>query len=85
MLKWNGGSNATSLNMKKYLIVADTICNGTRVSAGDVIEITETEGFDLMASKKAVVFVKKAKAEKANRSVGLKDSNTKDLKKRSKK
>ena len=61
MLKWNGGGNPTSLNMKKYLITQDTICNGQRVSAGDVVDITEDEGFNLIACNKAEVYVEKPK------------------------
>jgi|TARA_R110000782_G_scaffold25957_3_gene67004 hypothetical protein len=85
MLKWNGGGNPTSLNMKKYLITQDTICNGQRVSAGDVVDITEDEGFNLIACNKAEVYVEKPKAKKTERSVGLETSEVKAPKKRAKK
>ena len=85
MLKWNRGGNAPSLNMKKYLITQDTICNGQRVSAGDVVDITEDEGFNLIACNKAEVYDEKPKAKKTERNVGLETSEVKAPKKRAKK
>ena len=76
MLKWNGGSNTPNLNMKKYTILKDTVAGGQRVHAGDVIELPEHEGHALCGY---------GKAEKEDRSVGLKTSKTKAPKTRAKK
>ena len=48
MLKWNGGSNTPNLNMKKYLIKSDTVANGKKVHSGDVVELPENIGHELM-------------------------------------
>jgi len=85
MLKWNGGSNTPSLNMKKFLITNDTVANGKKVAAGDVIELPEHVGHELCGYNKAEVYIEKPKAKKANRSVGLERSDTKPTKKRTKK
>jgi hypothetical protein len=84
MLKWNGGSNAPILNMKKFLITSDTIALGKKVCAGDVIELPEHVGIELCSYNKAEVYVEKPKVKKENRSVGLKTSKTKTLKTKSK-
>jgi len=85
MLKWNGGSNTPSLNMKKYLITSDTIANGKKVNAGDVVELPQNIGHELCGYNKAEVYIEKPKAKKADRSVGLEKSETKAVKKRAKK
>jgi len=85
MLKWNGGSNTPNLNMKKYLIIKNTVANGQKVNAGDVIELTEHVGRELCGYNKAEVYIEKPKAKKADRSVGLEKSDTKPTKKRTKK
>ena len=85
MLKWNGGSNTPNLNMKKFLITKDTIANGQKVSAGDIVELKEDVGHELCAYGKASVHIEKPKAEKENRSVGLKTSKVKAPKTRAKK
>ena len=84
MMKWNGGGNAPTLNMEKFLIIQDTVCNSKRVQAGDVVEISDYEGRMLIAMKKAERFVEKPKAKQQDRSVGLEKSETKVLKKKSK-
>ena len=47
MLKWNGGGNPTTLIMKKYKILQDTVANGSKVHAGDVVELDEVIGHSL--------------------------------------
>ena len=85
MLKWNGGSNTPNLNMKKYLIISDTIADGKKVHAGDVVELPEYIGRELCSYKKAEIHVAKPKAKKEDRSVGLKTSKVKAPKTRAKK
>lgn len=85
MMKWNGGSNAPILKMKKYLIIKDTMSGGKRVHSGDVIEVTESEGMTLVSCHKAELFVEKEQPKKSDRSVGLEKSETKAPKKRAKK
>ena len=85
MLKWNGGGNPTALNMKKYTILQDTIANGVKVHAGEVVELNEDVGVQLCAYKKAEIHVEKPKAKITERSVGLETSEVKAPKKRAKK
>ena len=85
MLKWNGGGNPTTLNMKKYTILQDTMAGGAKVHAGDMVELNESEGHSLCAYNKAEIHVDKPKLEKENRSVGLETSKVKAPKKRAKK
>tara|TARA_R100000734_G_scaffold19093_2_gene18029 strand:+ start:1278 stop:1526 length:249 start_codon:yes stop_codon:yes gene_type:complete len=82
MMKWNGGSNTPNLKMMKYKILQDTMANGQKVHAGDVVELPEIEGNTLIAYMKAEVYVAKSKPKKSDRSVGLKKSDTKPTKKR---
>ena len=84
-MKWNGGSNTPNLNMKKFLIIKDTVADGKRVFVGDILEIPEDIGYQLCAYKKAEVHVAKPKAKKEDRSVGLKTSKVKATKTRAKK
>ena len=82
----NGGVNSSAVStMNKYLILRDTIANKQRVYVGDVIELNNSQGYDLVANKKAELYKEKPKAKKTNRSVGLKKSETKPTKKRAKK
>ena len=85
MLKWNGGGNTPTLNMKKYLITSDTIADGKKVNTGDVVELPENIGRELCGYNKAEVHVAKPKAKKEDRSVGLKTSKVKAPKTRAKK
>ena len=85
MLKWNGGGNTPTLNMKKYTILQDTIANGVKVLAGEVVELSEDIGLQLCAYKKAEIYVEKPKAKITERSVGLETSEVKVSKKRAKK
>lgn len=85
MLKWNGGGNPTTLNMKKFLILKDTVANKIRVHSGDVVEIEESEGYSLCAYNKAEIYVEKPKAKQVERSVGLETSEAPAPKKRAKK
>ena len=85
MLKWNGGSNTPNLNMKKYLIKSDTVANGKKVHAGDVVELPENIGHEPCGYGKAEIHVEKPKAKKEDRSVGLKTSKVKAPKTRAKK
>ena len=52
MLKWNGGGNPTTLIMKKYKILQDTVANGSKVHAGDVVELDEVIHYVAMARQK---------------------------------
>jgi len=82
----NGGvKSPTSIEKHKYLILRDTVANKQRVYVGDVVELDQAQGFDLVANKKAELYKEKPKAKKTNRSVGLKKSETKAVKKRAKK
>lgn len=85
MLKWNGGGNPTTLIMKKYKILQDTVANGSKVHAGDIVELDEVIGHSLCGYGKAEIHVEKPKAKKADRSVGLETSEVKAPKKRAKK
>ena len=85
MLKWNGGGNPTTLIMKKYLIIQDTVVKGEKVQAGSVVELDEQEGNALVGYGKAEIHVEKPKAKQADRSVGLETSEVKAPKKRAKK
>lgn len=85
MLKWNGGGNPTTLIMKKYKILQDTIANGSKVHAGDVVELDEVIGHSLCGYGKAEIHVEKPKVKQADRSVGLETSEVKAPKKRAKK
>jgi hypothetical protein len=85
MLKWNGGGNPTNLNMKNYLILKDTMAAGQKVNAGDIVELNEDIGNQLVGYYKAEETTKKPKAKKSNRSVGLETSEVVAPKKRAKK
>ena len=85
MLKWNGGGNTPTLNMKKYTILQDTIANGVKVLAGEVVELNVDVGLQLCAYNKAEIHVAKPKAKITERSVGLETSEVKAPKKRAKK
>jgi len=85
MLKWNGGGNSTILNMKNYLILKDTMAAGQKVVAGDIVELNEDIGNQLVGYHKAEETTKKPKAKKSNRSVGLETSEVTAPKKRAKK
>ena len=63
MLKWNGGSNTPNLNMKKYKILTDTMAGGSKVHAGDIVELNDSEGHSLCAYNKAEIHVAKPKAK----------------------
>ena len=63
MLKWNGGGNPTTLIMKKYKILQDTVANGSKVHAGDVVELDEVIGHSLCGYGKAEIHVEKPKAK----------------------
>lgn len=85
MLKWNGGSNTANLIMKKYLILKDTMAAGKKVCAGDIVELNEDIGTQLVGYHKAEETTKSPKAKKVNRSVGLETSDIKAPTKRAKK
>jgi hypothetical protein len=71
--------------MKKYLILSDTLADNKKVKAGDVIELSEAEGNILIGYKKAEIATVKETKKKSDRSVGLEKSETPTLKKRTKK
>lgn len=84
----NGGVKSPTTNkMHKYIILRDTIANKEKVHVGDIVELDEAQGYALVSNKKAELYKEtaKPKAKKANRSVGLKKSETKPVKKRAKK
>jgi len=61
----NGGvKDPTTTNMHKYLILRDTIANKQRVSVGDIVELDQAQGFDLVANKKAELYKKSQKQRK---------------------
>jgi len=82
----NGGvkSPTFSKEMKKYLILRDTVANKQKVSAGDIVELDDATAYQLLSYKKAEPYKEEPKAKKTNRSVGLKKSDTPKLKKRGK-
>ena len=75
----------TTLNMKKYTILQDTMAGGSKVHAGDIVELNDSEGHSLCAYNKAEIHVAKPKAKKEDRSVGLETSKVKAPKTRAKK
>lgn len=82
----NGGVKSPTTNeVKKYIILRDTIANKQRVYVGDILELDAAQGYALVSNKKAELYKETAKPKKANRSVGLKKSETKPVKKRAKK
>ena len=85
MLKWNRGGNTPTLNMKNYLILKDTMAAGKKVSAGDIVELNEDVGNQLVGYHKAEETTSKPKTTKVDRSVGLESSDVPTPKKRSKK
>jgi len=82
-MEW--GWKHPTLNMKKYKILQDTMAGGSKVHAGDIVELNEVEGHSLCAYGKAEIHVAKPKAKKEDRSVGLETSKVKAPKKRAKK
>jgi len=82
----NGGvkSPTFSKEMKKYLILRDTIANKERVRAGDIVELDDATAYQLISCKKAELYKEQPKPKKTNRSVGLKKSDTPKIKKRAK-
>lgn len=82
MLKWNGGGNAPSLKtMKKYLIISDTVVKGERVFAGSVVQLEESVGRELTGYGKAEEHHGN-EPKKADRSVGLEESEAPKVTKR---
>lgn len=69
------------LNMKKYLILSDTVAGGKKVRAGDVVELKEDEGHVLCDYGKAHPHVEQ-QTKKSDRSVGLKESDAPKVSKR---
>lgn len=65
----------------KYTILRDTVASGKKVSAGDVVELSEEEGKILESYGKAVKGGE-AKSEKKDRSVGLESSEKPKVTKR---
>ena len=61
------------------------MANGKKVHAGDVLELQENIGRELIGYGKAEIHIEKPKAKKTDRSVGLEKSDTKPTKKRTKK
>ena len=71
--------------MKNYLILKDTMAAGKKVSAGDIVELNEDIGNQLVGYFKAEETTKKEVSKKVDRSVGLKTSEVKAPKTRAKK
>lgn len=71
--------------MKKYKILQDTMAGGSKVHAGDIVELNESEGHILCSYQKAEEHTSKPKAKKEDRSVGLETSKVKAPKTRAKK
>ncbi len=72
------------LKYEKYKILQDTMAGGSKVHAGDIVELNEVEGHSLCGYQKAEVHVSKPKPKKEDRSVGLKTSKVKAPKTRAK-
>ncbi len=70
--------------MKKYLILSDTLADNKKVKAGDTVELSDDEGAILVGYKKAELSTVKETKKKTDRSVGLEKSETPSPKKRSK-
>jgi hypothetical protein len=82
MTTGTGGSNATSIVMKKYLVIKATVINSESVNPGDVVEIEESIGNELVYYGKVEEHTGKSK--KTDRSVGLESSDVPAPKKRTK-
>ena len=80
----NGGSNATIANMKKYVVIKDTVLDSETVYVGDVVEIVESVGNELVYYGKVEEYNGKG-SKKSDRSEGLKSSETKPMKTRANK
>jgi len=65
----------------KYTILRDTVAGGKKVSAGDVVELSEEEGNILESYGKAAKGGE-SKSEKKDRSVGLESSEKPKVTKR---
>ena len=87
MLKWNRGGNTPTLNMKNYLILKDTMAAGLKVYVGDIVELNEDIGNQLVGYHKAeeTTSKPKTKSTKVDRSVGLESSDAPAPKTRAKK
>ena len=68
--------------MKKYLILSDTVADSKKLTVGDIVELSETEGNTLVGYNKAELYVEKETKKTSDRSVGLENSKTPKLKKR---
>ena len=78
-----GGSNATSILMKKYLVIKATVIDFENVHPGDVVEIQESVGNELVYYGKLEEY-KGKESQKTDRSVGLESSDVPSPKKRTK-
>ena len=78
-----GGSNATSILMKKYLVIKATVIDFENVHPGDVVEIQESVGNELVYYGKLEEYRGK-ESKKTDRSVGLESSDVPSPKKRTK-
>jgi hypothetical protein len=72
---------AKKVKIMKYTILKDTVASGKKVSAGDVVELSEDEGKVLESYGKAVKGGE-SKSEKKDRSVGLETSEKPKVTKR---
>ena len=55
----------------KYIILVDTVANGKKVKAGDVVELPNDVGSSLIGYKKADVYTETKEKKVVDRSVGL--------------
>ena len=76
-----GGLISPALSKKrikmKYIILVDTVANGKKVKAGDIVELPSDVGSSLIGYKKADVYTETKEKKVVDRSVGLKKSEKK--------
>ena len=74
---YSSAFSAKKKTMNKYLILKNTVANGKKLEAGDVVELAESDGNSLIGYNKAELTTADAKKKSSNRSVGLKKSSKK--------
>ena len=71
--------------MKKYIILSDCIVEGKKHHSGDIVELHDNVGNELVGYGKAELHVGKEPKKESDRSVGLESSEEKKVVKRTKK
>ena len=87
-LKWNGGGfdrpQPSSEVMMAYLVMKPCVAGGLPRAAGDIVELSETEGRALVSMGRVQPIADTVPQEKMNRSVGLEASDAQKVSKRTK-